>query len=289
MLNKIKPYISEMRPRQYPKNFFIFAPMLFDRQFLNPRALLVTGVGFIVLCLLSSGVYTLNDLADVEADRKHPRKKGRPIASGQISIRNGKIFCVCLFLAAYLIAYLLKPDFLMMCLIITAVNLAYTFKLKHLPIIDVMTIGILFILRVRCGATLTPVKEFSPWIYIVTFMLAMYLGFGKRRAELASLSGTDTRPVLDGYTLPFLDQLITILSAMIIISYALYSFSGPAAVNNSRMLLSLPCVVYGVFRYLYLIEVKHQGGAPEEILLNDRWLQGAIILYALSVFYALYL
>ena len=289
MWNKIKPYIREMRPRQYPKNFFIFAPMIFDRQFLNPRSLLVTAIGFIALCLLSSGVYTLNDLVDAEADRKHPQKKNRPIASGQISVRNGRIFCVCLFLAAYIIAYLLKPDFLLMCLIITAVNLAYSFKLKHLPIIDVMTIGILFILRVRCGATLTPVKEFSPWIYIVTFMLAMYLGFGKRRAELASVRGADTRPVLDGYTLPFLDQLITVLSAMIIISYALYSFSGPAAVNNSRMLLSLPFVVYGVFRYLYLIQVKHDGGAPEEVLLKDRWLQGAILLYALSIFYALYL
>ena len=114
MWNKIKPYIREMRPRQYPKNFFIFAPMIFDRQFLNPRSLLVTVIGFVVLCLLSSGVYTLNDLVDAEADRKHPQKKNRPIASGQISVRNGRIFCVCLFLAAYIIAYLLKPDFLLM-------------------------------------------------------------------------------------------------------------------------------------------------------------------------------
>ena len=122
-------------------------------------------------------------------------------------------------------------------------------------------------------------------------MLALYLGFGKRRAELASLQGTEhtTRPVLDGYTLPFLDQLITIISAIIIISYALYTFSGPAVPDNYRLLLSIPFVVYGIFRYLYLIQVKHQGGAPEEVLFSDRWLQGTIILYALSIVFALYL
>ena len=122
-------------------------------------------------------------------------------------------------------------------------------------------------------------------------MLALYLGFGKRRAELASLQGSEnnTRPVLDGYTVPFLDQLISIISAVIIMSYALYTFSGPAIPSNNRMLLTIPFVVYGIFRYLYLIQVKHQGGAPEEVLFSDRWLQGTIFLYAISIIFALYL
>ena len=122
-------------------------------------------------------------------------------------------------------------------------------------------------------------------------MLALYLGFGKRRAELASIDGAknNTRPVLDGYTVPFLDQLLSIISAVIIISYTLYTFSGPAVPSDNRLLITIPFVVYGIFRYLYLIQVKHQGGAPEEVLFSDRWLQGTILLYLISVIYALYI
>ena len=285
------PYIHQMRPRQYAKNAFIFAPLIFDRQLFHPHSLLITFLGFITLCILSSGVYVLNDIVDVNADRNHPQKKYRPIASGKISIRNAKLFCTALFAIAFLMAFFIDRTFLLLCFLMLLINLAYSFKLKHIPLIDIITIGILFLLRVYSGAVLIRVKIFSPWLYIVTFMLALYLGFGKRRTELASLEGTQntTRPVLDGYTIPFLDQLISIISAVIIMSYALYTFSGPAVPSNNRMLLTIPFVVYGIFRYLYLLQVKHQGGAPEEVLLSDRWLQGTIILYAISVIFALYL
>ena len=280
-----------MRPRQYAKNAFIFAPLFFDRQLFNPRSLLLTILGFIILCILSSGVYVLNDLVDVESDRNHPQKKYRPIASGKISIRSAKIFCVILFAAAFTGAFFLNKSFFLLCVLMVLINISYSFKLKHIPLIDIITIGILFLIRVYSGSVLIRVNIFSPWLYIVTFMLALYLGFGKRRAELASLQGAEnnTRPVLDGYTVPFLDQLISIISAVIIMSYALYTFSGPAIPSNNRMLLTIPFVVYGIFRYLYLIQVKHQGGAPEEVLFSDRWLQGTIVLYAISVIFALYL
>ena len=186
-------------------------------------------------------------------------------------------------------AFLINKKFFGLCLLMTVINLAYSFKLKHIPLIDIITIGILFLIRVYSGAALISVRIFSPWLYIVTFMLALYLGFGKRRAELASLQNNTTRPVLDGYTVPFLDQLISIISAIIIMSYALYTFSGPAVPENNRLLLTIPFVVYGIFRYLYLLQVKHQGGAPEEVLLSDRWLQGTILLYALSAVWAIYL
>lgn len=284
------PYLHQMRPRQYAKNLFIFAPLIFDRQLFNGRALLQTLLGFLTLCILSSGIYVLNDIVDVNADRNHPQKKYRPIASGKISLRNAKIFCGVLFIIAFTAAFLISRKFFCLCLLMLAINLAYSFRLKHLPLIDVITIGILFLIRVYSGSVLISVQLFSPWLYIVTFMLALYLGFGKRRAELASLQGAQntTRPVLDGYTVPFLDQLITIISAVIIISYALYTFSGPAVPDNNRLLLSIPFVVYGIFRYLYLIQVKHQGGAPEEVLFSDRWLQGTIVLYAVSIVFALY-
>lgn len=284
------PYLHQMRPRQYAKNLFIFAPLIFDRQLFNGRALLQTILGFLTLCILSSGIYVLNDIVDVNADRNHPQKKYRPIASGKISLRSAKIFCGVLFIIAFTAAFLISREFFCLCLLMLAINLAYSFKLKHLPLIDVITIGILFLIRVYSGSVLISVQLFSPWLYIVTFMLALYLGFGKRRAELASLQGAQntTRPVLDGYTVPFLDQLITIISAVIIISYALYTFSGPAVPDNNQLLLSVPFVVYGIFRYLYLIQVKHQGGAPEEVLFSDRWLQGTIVLYAVSIVFALY-
>ena len=285
------PYIHQMRPRQYAKNAFIFAPLFFDRQLFVPRSLLLTIIGFIILCVLSSAVYVLNDLVDVESDRNHPQKKYRPIASGKIPIRSAKIFCVCLFAIALSGAFFLNKTFFLLCVLTALINIAYSFRLKHIPLIDIITIGILFLIRVYSGAVLIQVNIFSPWLYIVTFMLALYLGFGKRRAELASLQGTEnnTRPVLDGYTVPFLDQLISIISAVIIMSYALYTFSGPAIPSNNRMLLTIPFVVYGIFRYLYLIQVKHQGGAPEEVLFSDRWLQGTIFLYAISIIFALYL
>ena len=285
------PYIHQMRPRQYAKNLFIFVPLFFDRQLFNMRSLLITFLGFITLCILSSGVYVLNDIVDVEADRNHPQKKYRPIASGKISIRNAKIFCVILFVIAFVMGFFINKKFFMLCVLMTLINIAYSFKLKHIPLIDVITIGILFLIRVYSGAVLIEVKIFSPWLYIVTFMLALYLGFGKRRAELASLQGAEntTRPVLEGYTIPFLDQLISIISAVIIISYTLYTFSGPAVPDNNRMMLTIPFVIYGIFRYLYLIQVKHQGGAPEEVLFSDRWLQGTIVLYAVSVIFALYI
>ncbi len=285
------PYIHQMRPRQYAKNAFIFAPLFFDRQLFNLHALTLTFLGFITLCILSSGVYVLNDIVDVNADRNHPQKKYRPIAAGKISIKNAKIFCVSLFAVAFILAFLLNKLFFILCIIMVIINICYSFKLKHIPLIDIITIGILFIIRVLSGAVLIHVKIFSPWLYIVTFMLALYLGFGKRRAELASIDGAknETRPVLDGYTVPFLDQLLSIISAVIIISYTLYTFSGPAVPSDYRMLITIPFVVYGIFRYLYLIQVKHQGGAPEEVLFSDRWLQGTIVLYAIFVVYALYL
>ena len=285
------PYLHQMRPRQYAKNAFIFAPLFFDRQLFVPKSLILTILGFITLCILSSAVYVLNDLADVEADRNHPQKKYRPIASGQIPIRSAKIFCAVLFLIAFLMAFLIDRNFFLLCMIMAVINVAYTFRLKHIPLIDVMTIGILFLIRVYSGAVLIRVQIFSPWLYLVTFMLALFLGFGKRRAELASMEGSvnNIRPVLDGYTVPFLDQLITIISAVIIMAYALYTFSGPAVPDNNRMLLTIPFVIYGIFRYIYLIQIKHQGGAPEEVLLSDHWLQGTILLYAISVVFALYI
>ncbi|MHC1770217.1 MAG: decaprenyl-phosphate phosphoribosyltransferase [Flexilinea sp.] len=285
------PYLNALRIRQWPKNGFVLAPLIFDGQLFNPPALAKTIAGIIIFCVLSSGIYVFNDIIDVHSDREHPRKKNRPVASGKIPIRNAWLYAVILVCTACGTAFILDRDFFLITLVVVAINIIYTLKLKHLPIIDVMTIGTLFILRVLAGASLVVVKIFSPWIYVVTFMLALYLGFGKRRAELAMLADKEnlTRPVLDGYSLPLLDQLITIVSSVTIFAYTLYTFSGPTLPENYKMMLTIPFVVYAIFRYHYLIQIKHAGGAPEEVLLSDRPLQITIFLYALTVILAIYL
>jgi 4-hydroxybenzoate polyprenyltransferase len=284
------PYIRALRIRQWPKNGFILAPLVFDGQLTNFPALSKTFAGFILLCILYSGIYVFNDIQDIQSDRAHPRKKFRPIASGEISIRNAWLYATILVLFSLICAFVMDREFLLILCAILLINIIYTQFVKHLPIIDVMAIGLLFILRVAAGASLVIVKIFSPWIYIITFMLALYLGFGKRRAELAMLADHEnlTRPVLDGYSLPLLDQLITIVSSVTIVGYTLYTFSGPTLPENNQMMLTIPFVVYGIFRYHYLIQIEHAGGTPEEVLFSDRPLQITILLYILMVIYAMY-
>jgi 4-hydroxybenzoate polyprenyltransferase len=167
---------------------------------------------------------------------------------------------------------------------------AYTKWLKHIPIVDVLVIAAGFVLRVHAGVTLISVERFSPWLYVVMTLLSLFLGFGKRRAELALLAhgAGSHRKVLDGYTLPLIDQYIMIVSATTIVAYSLYTFSAPNVPDSHSMMLTIPFVVYAIFRYLYLVQVKHSGGAPEEILLTDRPFQVAMILWGaavLAIFY----
>jgi 4-hydroxybenzoate polyprenyltransferase len=280
-----------MRPRQWPKNIFIFAALVFDKQLLIPKSFLHTLAGFALFCLISSCVYIFNDIADVEADRQHPEKKNRPIASGNLSVNAAWVAGIALSIFTLAAAYVLVPDFGIVLFVYFLLNMAYSKWLKHVPIVDVLIIAAGFVLRVHAGVTLIHVQRFSPWLYVVMTLLALFLGFGKRRAELALLAkgAGSHRKVLDGYTLPLLDQYIIIVSATTIVAYSLYTFSAPNVPENHSMMLTIPFVVYTIFRYLYLIEVKHAGGAPEEILLSDRPFQVAMILWGVAVLAVFYL
>ena len=277
--------LKTMRPRQWTKNIFIFAALVFDKQLLNVDAFLRTLAGFALFCLISSSVYIFNDLADVEADRQHPEKKNRPIAAGILPVSVAWIAGIGLVIFTLGLAFLLAPGFEAVLVIYFILNMAYSKWLKHIPIIDVLIIAAGFVLRVHAGVTLIQVERFSPWLYVVMTLLSLFLGFGKRRAELALLAhgAGSHRKVLDGYTLPLLDQYIMIVSGTTIVAYSLYTFSAPNVPENHSMMLTIPFVVYTIFRYLYLIEVKHAGGAPEEVLLSDRPFQIAMILWAASV------
>jgi 4-hydroxybenzoate polyprenyltransferase len=281
-----------MRPRQWiTKNIFIFAALVADKQLFKPEAFLHTIAGFGLFCLISSCVYIFNDLADVEADRQHPEKKNRPIASGKLPVGAAWVAGIFFVIIALSLGYLLAPAFLGIISIYFVLNLAYSKWLKHIPILDVLIISAGFVLRVGAGVTLIHVERFSPWLYVVMTLLSLFLGFGKRRAELALLAhgAGSHRKVLDGYTLPLLDQYIMIVSGATIVAYSLYTFSAPNLPENHTMMLTIPFVVYAIFRYLYLIEVKHEGGAPEEVLLSDRPFQIAMVLWGLVVLVIFYL
>jgi 4-hydroxybenzoate polyprenyltransferase len=235
-------------------------------------------------------VYIINDLMDVEADRNHPQKRLRPIASGELPMPLARSIAVVLTLVLFPLSYLLSPPFTLIALVYLVSNLAYSKWIKHIPILDVITLASGFVLRVAAGVSLIQVARFSPWLYVVTTLAALYIGFGKRRAELSLLAeGANAhRRVLDGYTIPLLDQFITIVSATTIIAYSLYTFSAPNLPENHVMMLTIPFVLYGIFRYLYLIQVNHIGGAPEDVIFSDRPLQVTVILWGISVLIIFY-
>jgi 4-hydroxybenzoate polyprenyltransferase len=287
----LRALFKTMRPRQWTKNAFLFAALVFDGKLFHLNDFLRTLAGLGLFCLISSSVYIFNDLLDVEADRQHPVKKNRPIASGKIpfpaAIAAGAILC----LLAIGLGYLLTWQFALTLLVYFTMMLAYSKWLKHVAILDVLILAAGFVMRVHAGTTLITVERFSPWLYVLMTLLALYLGFGKRRAELAQLAddSTNQRKVLDGYTIPLLDQFITIVSGTTIVAYSLYTFFRPETPDNHALMLTIPFVIYAIFRYLYLIQVRLIGGEPEEILLYDRPFQVSIILWGLAVLAVFYL
>lgn len=287
----LRALLKTMRPRQWTKNTFLFAALVFDGKLFHLHDFLQTLVGFGLFSLISSAVYIFNDLLDVEADRQHPVKKNRPIASGNFPVPSAFAAGATLSLLAIALGYLLAWQFALTILVYFAIMLAYSKWLKHVPILDVLILAAGFVLRVHAGTTLITVERFSPWLYVLMTLLALYLGFGKRRAELVLLAddATNHRKVLDGYTIPLLDQFITIVSGTTIVAYSLYTFFRPESPGNHALMLTIPFVIYAIFRYLYLIQVKQIGGEPEEILLSDRPFQISIFLWGLAVLVAFYL
>jgi 4-hydroxybenzoate polyprenyltransferase len=229
---------------------------------------------------------------DVKADRNHPIKKNRPIAAGKLPIPVALTAAILMIAIGLGGSYLLSFELAIIAAAYLLMNLAYSSWLKHIPLIDVLIIAAGFVLRVAAGVSVIHVQRFSPWLYVVMTLLALYIGFGKRRAEMTVL-GIDAqgahRKVLDGYSITLIDQLITIVSSTTIIAYSLYTFSAPNLPENHTMMLTIPFVLYGIFRYLYLIEIKHAGGEPEELLLKDRPLQITIFLWAVAIFIIFYL
>jgi len=282
--------IKTMRPKQWFKNVFVFAPLIFDEKLFQPRYLLPTLAGFVLLCLTSGTVYIINDLADIEKDRNHPKKRNRPLAAGELSIGAARGAAVLIPLVALPLGFLLD---VWLGGILTAylfLQIGYSFWLKNFVIIDVMIVASGFLLRVAAGVPLVEAERFSPWLYVCMMLLALLIGFGKRRHELVLLKegAAGHRQALEHYNLPLLDHILSIVTASTLVAYALYTFSAPNLPRNHTMMLTIPFVLYGIFRYLYLIHVKELGGAPEEVVLSDRALQASILLWGASVVVVMY-
>lgn len=279
-----------MRPHQWTKNAFIFAALVFDVRLLDVRLTLRTILGFALFCLISGVVYTINDLVDMENDRHHPQKRHRPLPAGELSRRFAIAAVGVLSIGTVTGAVLLDEVFARHLITYFVLQLAYSFVLKNLVLVDVMAIAAGFVLRVAAGAPLAD-AGISPWLYICTILLALFLGLSKRRGELVALQdgAENHRPILRKYNLHLLDQLMSIVTSSIILAYALYTFSAPNLPEDHTMMLTIPFVIYGLFRYLYLIHAEQCTLAPDEVLLTDRPMQAGIVLWGLSAVSILYL
>ena len=282
--------LRTMRPRQWIKNVIVFAALVFDGKLFIPELFAKTTAIFIVFCLISSSVYIINDLVDMEKDRQHPRKRTRPLASGQLDPRVAMAAAALLAMVAIGGAFWLDVWARVVLLVYLAQNIAYSFWLKNIVILDVMVLALGFLLRVLAGVVVVQVTNFSPWLYICVTLLALFLGFGKRRQEIVLLEegAANHRAILSEYNLPLLDQIISMVVTATLIAYTFYSFDATTALAHSKMLLTVPFVFYMLARYLYLVHVKHLGGAPDELLIEDRPLLINSILWAVAVVVLIY-
>jgi 4-hydroxybenzoate polyprenyltransferase len=270
-----------MRLRQWTKNLFLFAGLVFTD---NWRLLPIATAAFAAYCLMSSGVYLLNDVRDREHDRLHPEKRLRPIACGVVSAATASSVGAVLCLAGLAVSFAISVTSGAVAVGFLVLQAIYTLALKHLVLLDVFGIAAAFVMRVIAGAVAIGVPS-SEWLLVCTLQLALFMAFGKRRHELVQLAerAGAHRGSLDHYSVAFLDQLISIVLGSLIVSYAVYSASSPTAASHPGMVGTLPFVIYGIFRYLYLIHIRQMGGSPETILLKDRPLQVALLTWFLVV------
>ncbi len=301
--SRIFALIKAMRPRQWTKNLSLFVGLVFAQQLFTLTSFERATLAFVAFCLASSVIYLLNDLLDLENDRNHPVKRLRPLASGRLPISwaivtIGILLGLCAGITSLLFTIPVSTDnfarlgganllFIFTIATYLILMVFYSIRLKHVVLLDVFIIASGFVLRILAGALVIPVS-ISPWLYLVTILLSLFLALNKRRHELVLLQGeaSNHRQILKEYSLPMLDQMITIVTAATFMSYSLYTFQGPT--GNHRLMLTIPFVLYGMFRYLYLVYMRMEGGSPEEVLLRDRHMLGTVVLCVAIIIAVLY-
>ncbi|MDK2806951.1 MAG: hypothetical protein PWQ94_2115 [Thermoanaerobacterium sp.] len=283
----IKGLIKLMRPKQWIKNVFVLAALIFSKRMFDVLSLKEALFAFILFCGISSSVYIINDIADIENDRKHPKKKLRPLPSGLIKKRHAAILFFILVLTSSVLSFLINVNFSIIVLSYFIINLAYTFYLKNIIIIDVMVIAVGFVLRVIAGAEAIGVAS-SPWLLLCTLLLSLFLAITKRKNEVIVLddNAKSHRNVLDEYSEKLLDNMLSIVTSSTIIAYSLYTFY---VGKGYYMMITILFVIYGIFRYQYLVDSKTFGGSPEMAFFEDKPFLINGILYCISVILILYI
>jgi 4-hydroxybenzoate polyprenyltransferase len=289
MATRLVAVVRSLRPKQWTKNLLVFAGLVFTYNLLNPEMLVRVLLAFVTFCMLSSAGYLWNDLRDAEADRLHPIKRRRPIAAGLVPTWLAVSIALALGVSGLVLAFALSTSFLLVASLYMLLTASYSIWLKHLVLIDVFGISAGFVLRAVGGAVVIGVPV-SPWLYVCTVLVSLFLGLGKRRNELELLesSAAGHRRNLEQYSLELVDQLILIVASVTIMAYSLYTFSAENLPRDHSMMLTIPLVVYGLFRYLYLVRVRRQGGAPEDLLLTDPGMLGTAVAWVLLSVIVLY-
>ncbi len=259
--------LAALRPRQWPKNLLVFAGIVFAAQLGDPVRWAEALAAFIAYCAVSSAAYLLNDVRDVEQDRLHPVKRQRPIARGELFVRAALLLAAVLAAGALAITGWLGLGSVALLLGFAVLQVAYSFGLKHIVLVDVFVIAGLFVIRAAAGAEAVDVR-ISPWLLLCTVLLALFLALAKRRGELVLVGARETpgRPVLEGYSLELVDQLVSVVAASTVIAYSLYTFT---ARDSKALMVTIPFVIFGIFRYLLLVHRDDLGEEPEQVLLTD--------------------
>lgn len=273
-------YFKLLRPQQWIKNVFIFAGLIFSRQFYYAESIITSIFAFLIFSLLSSGVYVINDILDYEEDKIHPVKSKRPIAAGRIKKENAWIISALLIFAAYVLAFFISNSFFYTCLVYSCMMVLYSLKVKHLVILDVLFVAIGYVLRAIAGAVAINV-EISSWLLLCTLLLALFIVVSKRRTEIVLLGeeAVKHRKILFHYSIDMLNQMIAIVTSACIVSYCLYTLA-PETVSKFHtrdLIFTVPFVIYGIFRYLFLTYKKQKADIPEKLLIKDLPLQICII------------
>ncbi len=281
----LQSILKLLRPHQYIKNLFVFAPLFFTFSF-NFEQVLDCIVVFILFSFLASSIYILNDYMDIEEDRQHPKKKFRPIASGEVSKNSAKILFFVLSIPSLIASYFINIDLFVVLTIYFVLNIAYSLGLKHITIVDIFIIASGFVLRLFAGASVID-NQLSMWIIIMTFLLALFLAVAKRRDDvLLSSQGKETRKNIDGYNLEFVNAVMVFMSGVIVVAYILYTVSDEVIerLNSQYLFLTTFFVILGIMRYMQLTFVEQNSGSPTKIVLKDRFLQITIMFWLASFF-----
>jgi 4-hydroxybenzoate polyprenyltransferase len=290
-LASLRDVVRLMRPTQWSKNGVLFGALIFSKHLFHLPSVIMVLLAFVAFCAVSSGAYVMNDIRDCERDRTHPLKSRRPLPAGRVRIRTATLLSAVLMFVGIAGAYALSVELGVLISVYLALQFAYTYWLKEVVILDVMAIASGFVIRAAAGGVIINVPV-SPWLIICTFLLMLFLGFSKRRHELVLLEGraTDHRASLREYSPYFLDQMIAVVTASTVVAYAIYTVSPEVRekLGTDKLYLTIPFVLFGIFRYLYLVHQREEGGNPTQLLLSDRPLQACVVLWVMTCAILLY-